>query len=129
MPIYEFVCEQCEHEFESFQRLSDPLPDQCPSCRGGPVRKNISAAGFRLKGGGWYETDFKSSGKKNLSGGDGKGDGKSDGSSDSAGSSSGDSSAGKSSGETGGSGKKDSGSADSGGAAKTGSDSSPAKKD
>ncbi len=73
MPIYEFVCEQCGHEFESFQRLSDPLPEQCPSCAGGPVIKKISAAGFRLKGGGWYETDFKGGAKKNVSGGDSKG--------------------------------------------------------
>lgn len=63
MPIYEFVCAECDHEFESLQRLSDPLPTVCPACGKGPVSKKISAAGFRLKGGGWYETDFKNGSK------------------------------------------------------------------
>lgn len=63
MPIYEFVCAECDHEFESLQRLSDPLPTECPECGKGPVTKKISAAGFRLKGGGWYETDFKNGSK------------------------------------------------------------------
>lgn len=70
MPIYEFCCDDCGHEFESLQRLSDPLPDACPSCGKPNVQKKISAAGFRLKGGGWYETDFKSGAKKNVSGSD-----------------------------------------------------------
>ena len=68
MPIYEFICDACEHEFESLQRLSDPLPDACPNCGKNAVKKKVSAAGFRLKGGGWYETDFKSGQKKNVSG-------------------------------------------------------------
>lgn len=68
MPIYEFCCDDCGHEFESLQRLSDPLPDACPACGKPNVQKKISAAGFRLKGGGWYETDFKSGAKKNVSG-------------------------------------------------------------
>ncbi|MEM6710630.1 MAG: zinc ribbon domain-containing protein [Pseudomonadota bacterium] len=59
MPIYEFICAECAHEFESLQRLSDPPPAECPACGGGPVTKKVSAAAFRLKGGGWYETDFK----------------------------------------------------------------------
>ncbi len=73
MPIYEYRCEACGHHHEALQKLSDaPLTD-CPSCQQPQLRKQISAAGFRLKGGGWYETDFKSGGKKNLAGGDGAG--------------------------------------------------------
>ena len=70
MPIYEYRCESCGHHLEALQKISDaPLTD-CPSCNKPELRKQISAAGFRLKGGGWYETDFKSGGKKNLAGGD-----------------------------------------------------------
>lgn len=68
MPIYEYVCRGCGQELERLQRLSDaPLVD-CPACEAPDLVKKISAAGFRLKGGGWYETDFKSDGKKNLAG-------------------------------------------------------------
>ncbi|MGL6160671.1 FmdB family zinc ribbon protein [Microbulbifer sp.] len=68
MPIYEYQCSACGHQMEALQRMSDaPLTD-CPACNGATLRKKISAAGFRLKGGGWYETDFKTGGKKNLAG-------------------------------------------------------------
>jgi len=68
MPIYEYQCQSCAHELEALQKLSDqPLVD-CPSCGQASLKKKISAAGFRLKGGGWYETDFKSSNQKNLAG-------------------------------------------------------------
>ncbi len=68
MPIYEYQCESCGHALEALQRLSDdPLVD-CPACNKPALKKQISAAGFRLKGGGWYETDFKSGNKKNLAG-------------------------------------------------------------
>ncbi|RYY76383.1 MAG: zinc ribbon domain-containing protein [Gammaproteobacteria bacterium] len=68
MPIYEYQCESCGHALEALQRLSDdPLTD-CPACNKPTLKKHISAAGFRLKGGGWYETDFKSGNKKNLAG-------------------------------------------------------------
>lgn len=68
MPIYEYQCESCNHELEALQKLSDaPLVD-CPACGKPNLRKQISAAGFRLAGGGWYETDFKSGKKKNLAG-------------------------------------------------------------
>ena len=68
MPIYEYQCQSCHHELEALQRLSDaPLVD-CPACVQPALIKKISAAGFRLKGGGWYETDFKSGSKKNLAG-------------------------------------------------------------
>ncbi|MEA3277674.1 MAG: FmdB family zinc ribbon protein [Pseudomonadota bacterium] len=66
MPIYEYRCENCGHEMDALQKLSDaPLVD-CPQCGQPALKKLISAAGFRLKGGGWYETDFKSGKKKNL---------------------------------------------------------------
>lgn len=68
MPIYEYQCESCNHVLEALQKLSDaPLMD-CPACAKPALKKQISAAGFRLKGGGWYETDFKSGNKKNLAG-------------------------------------------------------------
>jgi len=68
MPIYEYQCESCSHGLEALQKLSDaPLVD-CPACGKPSLRKQISAAGFRLSGGGWYETDFKSGKKKNLAG-------------------------------------------------------------
>jgi len=68
MPIYEYQCESCGHALEALQRLSDPLLVDCPACSKPALKKQISAAGFRLKGGGWYETDFKSGSKKNLAG-------------------------------------------------------------
>ncbi|MES9906136.1 MAG: zinc ribbon domain-containing protein [Sedimenticola sp.] len=67
MPIYEYSCEACDHTLESLQKMSDaPLTD-CPECGESQLKKLISAAGFRLKGSGWYETDFKGGeSKKNL---------------------------------------------------------------
>ncbi|MGH1371292.1 MAG: FmdB family zinc ribbon protein [Cellvibrionaceae bacterium] len=69
MPIYEYGCGDCGHEMEALQKMSDdPLKD-CPACSNPTLTKKISAAGFRLSGGGWYETDFKTGGKKkNLAG-------------------------------------------------------------
>lgn len=64
MPIYEYRCDDCGHEMEVIQKMSDaPLTD-CPSCSSTGLRKLVSAAGFQLKGSGWYATDFKDSGKK-----------------------------------------------------------------
>ena len=76
MPIYEYRCESCGHEREKMQKLADaPLTD-CPACGQATLKKKISAAGFRLKGSGWYETDFKSGDKKkNLHDGGAKGGG------------------------------------------------------
>jgi putative FmdB family regulatory protein len=71
MPIYEYRCENCGHELEAVQKISESPLVTCPECGAGALKKRISAAGFRLKGGGWYETDFKSGKKKNVSGGDG----------------------------------------------------------
>ena len=70
MPIYEYECKQCSHKMEALQKMSDdPLRD-CPECGKAELKKLVSAAGFRLKGAGWYETDFKSGSKKNLASND-----------------------------------------------------------
>ena len=84
MPIYEYRCESCGHELEKLQRVSEaPLTD-CPACSKADLRRLISPAGFRLKGSGWYETDFKKDGKRNViekaSESDAKSDNKDDGS-------------------------------------------------
>jgi len=72
MPIYEYKCEKCGHQMEVLQRMSDdPLKD-CPECNASEMKKLVSAAGFRLSGSGWYETDFKSGNKKNLTSNDSK---------------------------------------------------------
>lgn len=68
MPIYEYQCGDCQHELEALQKIADaPLID-CPECGQSSLVKKVSAAGFRLAGSGWYETDFKSGNKKNLAG-------------------------------------------------------------
>ena len=66
MPIYEYQCESCGHEMEALQKMSDDPLVECPECRAKSLKKLISAAGFRLSGSGWYETDFKSGKKKNV---------------------------------------------------------------
>lgn len=79
MPIYEYQCGDCQHTLEAIQKMSDaPLKD-CPECGKPSLSKCVTAPAFRLKGGGWYETDFKTGSKKNLAGGD-SGGGKSSGS-------------------------------------------------
>ena len=70
MPIYEYRCDACGHELDALQKLSDdPLRD-CPDCSAAALRRLMSAPSFRLKGSGWYETDFKSDKetKRNLAG-------------------------------------------------------------
>ena len=69
MPIYEYQCAACGQSYDALQKLSDePLVD-CPACGKPELKKKISAAGFRLTGGGWYETDFRTGdNKKNLAG-------------------------------------------------------------
>lgn len=63
MPIYEYRCTSCGHELEALQKFSDaPLAD-CPACNTDSLTKLVSAAGFQLKGSGWYATDFKGAGK------------------------------------------------------------------
>ena len=75
MPIYEYQCKSCGHELEKLQRMSDPALTDCPDCNESELQRLVSAAAFRLKGSGWYETDFKKGSKKNLhdSGGTGNG--------------------------------------------------------
>ena len=80
MPIYEYQCQACGELTEALQKLSDAPLTRCPACGEDALRKKVSAAAFRLKGGGWYETDFKTGSKKNLAGeSDGMADGKADG--------------------------------------------------
>lgn len=66
MPIYEYVCQACGEPAEILQKISDPPETDCPACHRPALQKQVSAAGFRLTGAGWYETDFKSGNKKNL---------------------------------------------------------------
>lgn len=66
MPIYEYQCDACGHRFEKLQKMADEPIRNCPECSKPEARKLVSAAGFRLKGSGWYETDFKTGSKKNL---------------------------------------------------------------
>ena len=84
MPIYEYQCQSCSHELEKLQKVSDAPLSLCPQCGKEELRRKISAAGFRLKGGGWYETDFKKTGKKNLAGDSGGSSSSSDSSSSSS---------------------------------------------
>ena len=72
MPIYEYRCAACRHEFEAMQKISDDPLQECPACGQPGLKKMVSAAGFQLKGSGWYETDFKNQGKpaKNKAAGD-----------------------------------------------------------
>ena len=88
MPIYEYACKNCDHKLDALQKMSDdPLTD-CPECGKPGLKRLLSAPRFRLKGEGWYETDFKKDNRKNLlksdsepAKSDGKGDkeGKKDG--------------------------------------------------
>ena len=68
MPIYEYQCQSCGHEYEALQKVGAEPIVICPACTKPELMKKISAAGFRLKGSGWYETDFKSGTKKNVAG-------------------------------------------------------------
>ena len=64
MPIYEYRCSSCGHEKEVLQKMSDAPLAECPACGKSSFRKLISAAGFQLKGSGWYATDFKGGSRK-----------------------------------------------------------------
>jgi putative FmdB family regulatory protein len=70
MPIYEYACKKCGHTLDALQKMSDdPLVD-CPDCGAAQLKRLISAPRFRLKGQGWYETDFKKDNQRNLSSSD-----------------------------------------------------------
>jgi putative FmdB family regulatory protein len=59
MPIYEYHCESCGFQKEFLQKMSDPVLTTCPACKKESLHKMVTAAGFQLKGSGWYVTDFK----------------------------------------------------------------------
>jgi putative FmdB family regulatory protein len=59
VPIYEYQCEKCGHEMDALQKMSENSLVTCPECNEDGLKRLVSAAGFRLKGSGWYETDFK----------------------------------------------------------------------
>jgi putative FmdB family regulatory protein len=66
MPIYEYACQKCSHTFDALQKMNaDPLVE-CPECGERALKKLLSAPNFRLKGSGWYETDFKTNNQRNL---------------------------------------------------------------
>lgn len=71
MPIYEYQCESCGNELEKIQKISDPPLTDCPECGKSALKKLVSASSFRLKGSGWYETDFKDKKKSETKGGGG----------------------------------------------------------
>jgi putative FmdB family regulatory protein len=73
MPIYEYECQKCGHALEALQKVSDAPLKKCPECGALRLKRLVSAPQFRLKGTGWYETDFKKDNKKRLAeAGDGK---------------------------------------------------------
>ena len=77
MPIYEYACDNCDHALDALQKISDdPLTD-CPECGEASLKRQISAPRFRLKGDGWYETDFKKDNQRNLAKGETEADKKS----------------------------------------------------
>jgi putative FmdB family regulatory protein len=63
MPIYEYRCSACGHEMETLRKLADPPLTECPACHAETLVKKVSAAGFQLKGSGWYVTDFRNGNK------------------------------------------------------------------
>lgn len=73
MPIYAYRCESCGHAQDVLQKISDPVLTACPSCKAESFKKQLTAAGFQLKGSGWYVTDFRngSSGSSSTSGSSG----------------------------------------------------------
>ncbi|MCC5885838.1 MAG: zinc ribbon domain-containing protein [Gammaproteobacteria bacterium] len=109
MPIYEYQCDSCGANFDAIQKFSDAPLSACRQCGAEGVRKLLSAPSFRLKGGGWYETDFKNKNQRNVVKKDGDG-----GSAGSGTDSGGSASKGDGAGKDGGSTKTSSGS-DSGG--------------
>jgi len=73
LPIYEYQCKTCGHKLEKLQKISDAPLQDCPACAQPDLHKLVSAVAFRLKGGGWYETDFKDEkSRKNVAKEDGK---------------------------------------------------------
>ena len=70
MPIYEYACGSCDHRLDALQKMSDEPLVECPECGEATLKRLLSAPRFRLKGEGWYETDFKKDNQRNLAKGD-----------------------------------------------------------
>ena len=70
MPIYAYKCNACGHEQDVLQKMSDPVLTVCPECGQSTYAKQVTAAGFQLKGSGWYVTDFRNNGTPAKAGGD-----------------------------------------------------------
>lgn len=70
MPIYEYQCRECGYRLDALQKMGDPHLSDCPECGQPGLKKLVSAPHFRLKGSGWYETDFKNSGRDKPDGAD-----------------------------------------------------------
>ena len=68
MPIYEYACKKCSHTLDALQKIAEPELVDCPSCGAPDLKRQLSAPRFRLKGKGWYETDFKKDNQRNLAG-------------------------------------------------------------
>ena len=68
MPIYGYACKNCDHQFDALQKMADDMLVDCPACDEPQLRRQLSAPRFRLKGTGWYETDFKKDNQRNLAG-------------------------------------------------------------
>lgn len=68
MPIYAYACKQCDHTLDALQKIADAPLVECPSCGEASLKRLLSAPRFRLKGQGWYETDFKKDNQRNIAG-------------------------------------------------------------
>ncbi len=66
MPIYEYACKKCDHKLDALQKMSDDPLLECPECGEPALKRLLSAPRFRLKGKGWYETDFKKGDQRNV---------------------------------------------------------------
>jgi putative FmdB family regulatory protein len=78
MPIYEYRCAACGHTEDHLQKISEAALTKCPACGKKKYQKQLTAAGFQLKGSGWYATDFKSTSKKSEDKADSKAEAKTD---------------------------------------------------
>jgi len=68
LPIYAYVCKKCDHELDALQKMAEAPLTECPACGEAELRRRLSAPRFRLKGQGWYETDFKKDNQRNIAG-------------------------------------------------------------
>jgi len=68
LPIYEYACKECDHSLDALQKIAEAPLVSCPACGERSLKRLLSAPRFRLKGKGWYETDFKKDNQRNLHG-------------------------------------------------------------